>query len=428
VPNDEGTQESSARLYYEDSYLTRFKSQVTEVCETDSQWHVVLKETAFYPTSGGQPHDTGILANFPVSDVFVDESGRVVHVIDKTAEAQQTLPFSRDDVIWGEIDWDRRFHHMQHHTGQHILSRCFERQLDVDTIGFHLGSQDVTIDVDTPALSEETLRAIEAAANEVIFGNLAVTAQSVQLEDLPQFKLRQPPKVKENVRIVSIQDFDENPCGGTHVKSTAEVGLLKVIKVERMRKNLRIHFLCGKRAVEDYRQRFQILDYASRLLSCGASDLVETVAGLAQQTKDCRRREQQLLADVRVYRASQYAAQATVSGNYAYCLKVVPQNEMDNPSELKGLVVTTLQQLEQAHPNSCVAMAFVQGERLHLAVATSSASGHHAGELVQGVLQKFGGKGGGAMNFAQGSAPCDIQEIADAVLKLVEETVSGKDG
>src|SRR5258706_5296458 len=227
----------TVRRYYADSYTSAFTARVVEATRVGEHPAARLDETFFYPTSGGQPHDTGSLAGSRVLDVTVREhDGELLHLLD--APAAPGPAESR-------IDWPRRFDHMQQHTGQHILSQAFVRVAEAPTIGFHLGVETVSIDLGIPALGDAGLADAEAMANDVVQRNAAIRAWFPAAEEIPALALRKTPDVDGPLRVVAIGDFDLSACGGTHVASTGEIGLISALRTERLRSVARVEFISG---------------------------------------------------------------------------------------------------------------------------------------------------------------------------------------
>ena len=280
------------RLYYTDAYCTRFLARVTERVTWDGRPAVVLDRTAFYPTSGGQPADRGVLGGVAVVDVQVRQDDAVVHVL------ESPLPEDGKEVE-GEIDWPRRFDHMQQHTGQHVLSAAFERMLDADTVGFHLGTDVSTIDLNVPRLAPETATSVEGLVNQVLWEDHPVSARFVDSDELATLPLRRPPAVDGPVRVVEIGDFDVNPCGGTHVARTGEIGLVRVARLDYRGDETRVEFLCGSRALRDYRAKSAVVNQLATRLTVGYWELdqaVERLQGEAKQLRsDLRRAHEGLL-------------------------------------------------------------------------------------------------------------------------------------
>ncbi|MCM3537953.1 alanyl-tRNA editing protein [Priestia endophytica] len=210
-------------------------------------FYIILEETAFYPTGGGQPHDIGTLNGIKV--LTVEElDGEIRHY------TERTLPDSDDKVV-GVIDWERRFDYMQQHTGQHILSAAFAQLYDISTVGFHLGKDIVTIDLNISELTEEMISKAEKLANDIIIENRPIVTKWIEYDDLVNYPIRKTPSVKENIRLVIIDEFDYNGCGGTHPNTTGEVGAIKVLNWERQRKKIRLYFICGNRVMTQFDQK-----------------------------------------------------------------------------------------------------------------------------------------------------------------------------
>ncbi|MBC7224597.1 MAG: alanyl-tRNA editing protein, partial [Anaerolineae bacterium] len=250
----------TTRLYYDDPYLTEFTARVVERLEWDGHPAVVLDRTAFYPTSGGQPHDTGRLQDVRVVGVEEDPEGRVVHLLERPLQA---------DEVRGQVDWARRFDHMQQHTGQHILSQACWRTLRAETVGFHLGEEAATIDLDVPDLDLAALERAEVLANDIVCQDLPVHTAFLTDDEAATLPLRKPPAVHGKIRVVQVEGFDASACGGTHVRRTGEVGPIAVVRVEHRGRESRVHFLCGHRATQDHRQRIRITSGLMAALTVG---------------------------------------------------------------------------------------------------------------------------------------------------------------
>ncbi|MGQ9666587.1 MAG: alanyl-tRNA editing protein, partial [Anaerolineae bacterium] len=274
----------TVKLYYENPYLAEFEAQVVRRLEVDGRPAVVLGRTAFYPTGGGQPHDTGWLNDVPVLDVQLEEdSGEVVHVLAGRLDAQTVL---------GRLDWERRHDHMQQHTGQHILSEAFVRVSGAQTISFHLGEEASTIDLDRAPISMEELRSVEDLANRIVFENRPVMARFLTPEETAQVPFRKPPAVSGSVRLVEVAGFDWSACGGTHCRSTGEVGLIHIAGVERRGNETRATFLCGRRALEDYRRKEAVLYAVSSFLTTGWPALPDIIRKTDEERRTAQRQLQ----------------------------------------------------------------------------------------------------------------------------------------
>jgi len=267
--------------YYADSYTARFEARVVETGSPDAAPSAVLDETFFYPTSGGQPHDTGSIGSAAVRNVEIREAdGAIVHHLD--------MPLPEGPVA-ASLDWPRRLDHMQQHTGQHILSQAFLRQAGAPTIGFHLGQEMVSIDLETSRMGDSTIADAEALANDVVSRNLPVRAWFPDEAELAALALRKTPDVRGALRVVGIGDFDFSACGGTHLAATGEIGLISVLRTERLTRGVRVEFLAGGRARADYARKHALVRELSTSLTCSPSELGASVARLSSALIDARR-------------------------------------------------------------------------------------------------------------------------------------------
>ncbi len=387
------------RLYYTEPYCGRFSARVVERLVWDGHVAVVLDRTAFYPTSGGQPADRGTLGGVEVLDVALREDGAIVHVL------AQALP---EDQVEGVLDWPRRFDHMQQHSGQHVLSAAFEKQLDADTVGFHLGAEVSTVDVAVAHLAPTAAAQVEELANQVVWEDRPVSARFVSPTELGTLPLRRAPTVTGPVRIVDIAGFDVNPCGGTHVAHTGEIGLIKIVRLDYRGDETRVEFLCGGRALHDYRVKNALVGQLSSLLTVGHRELEQAVQRLQSEARqlqqELRRARKQLLRS----EAAELAETAVSHGPYRLAWRALAQRD---PDEVRALAQDLAQRF------GVVALLAGVGERTHLCFARAEGEGPDVAALLQEACAQLGGKGGGQPHIAQGSAP--VTEIArvEAVLQ-----------
>ncbi|HIE39494.1 MAG TPA: alanyl-tRNA editing protein [Anaerolineales bacterium] len=393
---------ASERLYYADPYLTRFEARVVERLTWRDHPAVVLDRTAFYPTSGGQPSDRGALCDVPVIDVEVLEpDGAVVHLLD--------APLPTDRVV-GEVDWDRRFDHMQQHTGQHLLSAACEQLLDADTVSFHLGAEMCTIDLNVARIPLEKMEPVEELVNRVIWEDRPVAARFVAPERLADLPLRRPPSIEGPVRLVEVEGFDLNPCGGTHVARTGEIGLLKVIRLDYRGAETRVEFICGGRALRDYRRKNRTVLGLAAALTVGYWELEGAVARLQQDLKAARRELRAARERALEEEAIRLAQEAVSSGSLRVVCRVW---EGRAPAELRALAQGVV-----AHPGA-VALLASTGERVQLCVACSEGMEADAAAILHAVCAELGGKGGGTSRLAQGSAPAANRSRVEDVLRTI---------
>jgi len=386
------------RLYYADPYQTTFQARVVERLTVAGNPAVVLNRTCFYPESGGQPGDQGSLNGIRVLNTLEREEDKaVLHVL--------TSPLP-DEAVTGHVDWKRRFDHMQQHTGQHILSQAFQRILGAETVGFHLGAEVTTIDLAIEGLSSEQASQVEEEANQVIYEDRPVICRFVSQEELPSLPLRKPPKVTGIIRIVEVENYDWSPCGGTHVRRTGEVGIIVLRKWERRGNTIRLDFLCGRRALADYRWKNAAVNRLAAGLSIKDRELVETVERLLAEAGETRR--QLGLAKERLldYEAAELLA-ATPGPPH-----VVRQSWRDRPVE----EVRRLAQRVTERPGAVALFGVVTGDKANLIFARSNDQSIDMSAVLKTVIPLIGGKGGGTPSLAQGGGS-EISGLEEALAR-----------
>ncbi|MGE0552959.1 MAG: DHHA1 domain-containing protein [Gemmatimonadales bacterium] len=391
----------SARSYYFDSYLTRFESTVEEAGELDDGPYVVLERSAFYPTSGGQPFDRGTLNGVAVSDVFVRESdGKVIHRL--------ATPVARGETVVGEIDWPRRLDHMQQHTGQHVLSQAFIQVKDAATIGFHLGEDYVSIDLDAPELADRDAERAFAIANDVVTRDVAVTAWFPTPDELATLPLRKTPEVEGALRVVRIGDFDYSACGGTHVARTGELGLIHHLRTERIKRGSRVAFLVGGRARADYATKHAITQRLAAELTCSVVELPEAVGRLKDELQAARREIGRYKAEALTREAAELHARAEDLDGRAL---VVAAFESRPAEELRALV------LDLTGRDSVVALVGSGGAKTQLVFGRSESLELDLRPALKAALDAVGGGKGGGTRIVQGggSQPATLAEVAEAL-------------
>jgi alanyl-tRNA synthetase len=380
------------RLYYYDSYLTEFQAHVVDT--SADRKRIYLDRTAFYPTSGGQPFDLGKLGGIPITEI-VDEEDRIAHLLSGPLLGTEALC---------EVDWDRRFDHMQQHTGQHLLSAVFVETLNVPTVSFHLGSEFATIDLGCPSLDGKQLQAVEERANDIVFENRPV---SVSFQDSSEeLGLRKRSERGGVLRIVSIEDLDRSACGGTHVQATGEIGPILMRKQERVRGNVRIEFLCGTRAVRRARADYEALSRIAGVFSAALDETPDLVAAQFEKAQEVEKARRRLSAEL---------AGAKGRENYS---QTAPGPDGTRRSVRRVLSISEDLRIEAqsftAGPQSVVLVLAQDPPAILL--AASKDSGWNAGAWLKSELAKAGGRGGGSPAMAQGSVPSNdaLEQIAQA--------------
>ncbi|MBX0326207.1 alanyl-tRNA editing protein [Oscillochloris sp. ZM17-4] len=387
------------RLYYADSYLARFTATVLAHGAVGGRAAVALDRSVFYPEGGGQPADYGTLGGIAIADVQA-EGGVVWHALAR-AEDLAALPLGAR--VEGAIDWPRRLDHMQQHCGQHLLTAAFIAACGLATTSFHLGDDSVTIDLDAPGLTEAQARAAEDLANAVIWDDLPVTARFVTPEELASLPLRKPPSVAENVRVVSIADFDHSACGGTHPRSAGGVGAIRVIRWGRQRGGVRVEFACGGRALAAFRRLSAAAGGAAAALSVGADELPAAVERLQVALRAAQKELEQAQSALDAADAEARYAVAEPHGAARLVRAALP-----------GLSVERLRRVAQAIAGRSggVAILGAPGERAQLVVACAADSGRDARQILQAGLPLLDGRGGGGPTLAQGGGPRSEQIAA----------------
>jgi alanyl-tRNA synthetase len=381
------------RLYYVDADIRAFDARVLACEAADGRFHVRLDCTAFYPTSGGQPFDTGRLGDARVVDVIDDDGGDVVHVV--------TSPFAVGEAVRGEIDWDRRTDHRQQHTGQHILSAVLDGHFRAPTVSFHLGTDTCTIDV-SRELASEALAAAESQANQVVWQDLPVEVRIVPAEQAAALPLRKPTGRTGDVRLVAVGDVDLSACGGTHVTSTGRIGIIALTGWEKFKGGTRISFVCGGRALASHRRFRDAATAIGRHLSAGIDDIAPAVGRLQQELRACQKDVSALQRDRAIQRAEEWRAQAETIGPHLVVLRTDPASD-----------AATLKALAQAIASApgLVVVIAGGGTPAPFVVARSADVALDAAALVRAVTAALGGRGGGRSELAQGGASAAPDEI-----------------
>ncbi|MFN7993618.1 MAG: alanyl-tRNA editing protein [Bryobacteraceae bacterium] len=368
------------RLYYTDSYLRDFSANVIE--SADDGRRIYLDRTAFYPTSGGQPHDTGEIAGVRVIKVE-DEEDRVAHVT--------AAPVSGE--VQCRLDWARRLDHMQQHSGQHLLSAVLER-LGLSTISFHLGEDISTIDLEATKVQSAALQEGERLANAAVCENLPI---EVSFEDAETVQaLRKPSERSGTLRVVTIEGLDRSACGGTHVRRTGEIGPILLRRVEKVRNTTRVEFLCGARAIQRARADYDALARAAQLFSGALDDVPSLVASQLEAARTAEKGRQKLAAELAQYHARELYRTALPGDDGVR--RLTRREAAGNLEDLRAMA-----QNFTAQPKAMFIAALDEPPAVLL--ATSADSGVDAGKVLKAALTAAGGRGGGNARLAQGSVP-----------------------
>lgn len=381
------------RLYYTDAYLRSFDARIVDRASDGRT--VYLDRTAFYPTSGGQPFDTGTLAGLAVTDV-VDEGDRIAHVL--------ASPASTIETVHGEIDWTRRFDHMQQHTGQHLLSAIFADTYKLETVSVHFGAESSTLDLDTESLAQNTLLAAERLANIAVAEPRAVT---VSFEDAATATgLRKPPPREGELRVVSIDALDRSACGGTHVRSTAEIGAILLRRTERVRKATRVEFICGLRAVRAARTDYELISALALSLGVAPVELIAKTQAQGEELRAAQAARREAASQLDGYRARELydATPPDMAGHR----RVVVHRDAGSVDELRSLAQAVV---GIGHARF---IGTLEAPPTIVFATSNSPGGVDAGAVLKTQLAHHGGRGGGNARIAQGTVP--TREALDAVV------------
>lgn len=389
----------SARLYNNDPYLKEFEASILEVLPFEDKFGIVLDKTAFYPEGGGQPSDTGYLNELFVMQV-IEKDGKILHIVD-------TNPLTKE--VTGCINWERRFDYMQQHTGQHILSACFEELFKGHTDSFHMGKDIVSIEINIDTFSADDAVKIENVANNIIYNNLPVTARVVSNEELQSIPLRKMPKVTENIRIIEVKNFDYSPCGGTHVSATGEVGIIKIKSWEKCKGGIRFIFVCGYRALRDYSLQNSIIRAVCEKLSVKDSDIVDAVNKTLSDLKSTEKQLSTVTQELIKSEADNIIREYPMIDGKRIVSKIYESRSIND-------VKLLAQYLTQA-PGT-VALLACRNESAQVIFSRSEDLNIDMNALFKSALHIIGGKGGGNVRTAQGggSRVDGLEEFLDSAL------------
>ncbi len=384
-------------LYYQDATISEFQATVVKTGSDEDRSYIVLDNTAFYPTGGGQPHDTGWISDIEIIDVEkVDEEIRHYTTADVSNISGE---------ISAKLNWTRRFDHMQQHTGQHILTAAFVELFDFATTSFHLGTELVTIDLNVSDVTDAQLAAAEQRANEIILENRPVETKWVTKDELAHYNLRKDVKVDEDIRLVIIPDFDYNGCGGTHPTSTGQVGLVKILATEKMKQQIRVHFVCGKRVLDQLAMRKNVLSDVARQLSAPeeqAADAMRKFATAAKQTEKSLKEAQDALLQ---FEAKELASEAVAARTF----------ENRSIQDLQKLARFITEHNEQA----IALLVATNDDKLQFVAARGKAQTTSMKTISTATLPLINGKGGGNDALVQGGGEKSI--TADALLQAMKD-------
>ena len=393
---------ATERLYYNDSHLIEFEARVTDKTERVSGWTAVtLDRTAFYPTGGGQPSDTGTLNGLRVVECVDDDSENVLHMIQGRAPEVGA-------AVTGMIDWPRRLDHIQQHTGQHIFSQAFISLFKAPTRGFRVLDQSCEIDVELMNPTDAAIdRAVELT-NNVIWEDRAITIKTVGADEAANLPLRKEPSRKGPLRVIEIEGFDLTPCGGTHAFRTGEVGMIAVRSWERAKGLTRIEFLAGGRALADYRRANKTARSVAALFSSARDDAAKLAARLVDENKELHRRVRGL--DEIAARVEADELRRDVSLTVGEGLRIINKVFDNRDAEsLKRLALALI-----AHPKTIALLGSHDKDAARLVFAKSADAPGDMNALMRSACETLDGRGGGKLDLAQGGGR-NINKLGEAI-------------
>jgi alanyl-tRNA synthetase len=393
---------SSERLYYTDPYLVEFDAVVRDVLRHDDKWKVTLDRTAFYPTSGGQPFDTGTLGDATVEDVFDQDDGTIGHLVDRE------LPMN--SRVRGHVDWRRRFDHMQQHTGQHLLSAAFEHETGAKTVSFHLGTTASTIDLGKELQADQIAR-VEDVVNGVLWEDREVCVRFVTAHEAAKLPLRKEPAREGELRIIEIKDYDLSACGGTHVRRTGAIGVIAISAFERFKGGLRVEFVCGGRALRAYRSLKNSVTGSVRLLSVLPDELPSAIEKLQIAGRIQQKSQEGLYERLAAHEAASLAASGQKIGAANVVTAAVSGWDANGLKKLAASIV--------ARPATIAVLLTTESPALAV-VARSQDLSLDTGAVLKALIDQFGGRGGGKGAMAQGGGLTgESHAIVDAARAII---------
>ena len=397
------------KLYFTDSDLLEFPATVVAVQAAEQADHIILDRTAFYPTGGGQPYDTGRLGEARVLDVFEDETGLIHHVVEPRGT------FTPGQTVQGSIDRARRLDHLQQHSGQHLLSQAFVQACGAETRSFHLGARTSTIDIEMQSPSDAQMRAAEEVANAIVFEDRPMRVHLVSEDEARRLPLRKEAAVEGTIRIIEIADFDWSPCGGTHAKRTGQIGLIAIKGFERAKKMTRVEFVCGQRALDEYRTIQKTAMAVAQLFSAERDATPELVARALQETRSLKKRIRELMEIAARVEAAEMLAGAPQVGNFKLVRATFDGRDLE---EVRGLAAKII----EAEP-AVALLGTKEATAARLIFARSEALDHNMGQLLAAACQMLGGRGGGRPELAQGGGP-DAARLEAAIDLAAEKLLA----
>ena len=400
-------------LYLQDPQKLEFKSNVVQILNLqDGNLGVILDQTYFYPTGGGQNHDTGSLGKAKVIDVIKDEERHaVIHVLDRE------IP---QGPVKASIDRERRFRHMQHHTAQHLLTQCIERLFDLETVSAHInGYSTSTIDIPPCQLTREDLNKADVLANQIIYENRRVKSYFVSPDELDHIPLRKQPQVSEEIRIVEIESFDYSACGATHCLNTGTIGMIKILKTENQNQKTRLHFIAGIRALEEFQNIHEITSTLANHFSTHSQELVGTITQQSMQLRKAEKEIESLRNKQLQYEILELIQSCERVGDIC----ILFSNYENRPIKEIRMMANEAKN----HHNLIAVFTSHEGDKVGVVVTCGMETNINASELIRTILGSIDGRGGGDQQIAQGGGTINQEQFQsfNEEIKVVVDQVVG---
>lgn len=394
------------RLYLDNPYLREIDSRIVDKIYKDGKYYIKLNRTIFYPhLSGGQPGDKGTINGVQVLEVYEEDSD-IIHVTKENIYS--------DKVILN-IDWENRFDNMQQHTGQHLLSAAFYKLYNGETVGFHIGKDYVYIDITLPDLSEDDSEKVEIYTNRIIFSNFEIKSYYIEKNDINKLPIRKQPTVNSNIRIVEIDNIDFSPCAGTHLRNTGEIGLIKIRKWEKYKGNIRIEFVCGNRALFDYRWKSKMIKDISLLLSSKDTDVLEKVKILYNQKEDLEKNNRNIQEELLRYKGEDLLKNAIKIDGISFVTKIFDDRDLKTINKIS------------VHLNNIEKSIQIYGSKYEnkgqFLISVSKDLNINLKDIFKEVSEEFEIKGGGSPQTIQGG--CSLDDL-DSLLNIFFENIKNK--
>lgn len=390
------------KIYLENPYLREIDSRIIDKIYKDGKYYIKLNRTIFYPhLSGGQPGDKGTINGVQVLEVYEEESD-IIHVVKENIHS--------DKVILN-IDWENRLDNMQQHTGQHLLSAAFYKLYNGETVGFHIGQDYVYIDVTLPELLEDEAEKIEIYANRIISSNFEIKSYYIEKNDISKIPVRKQPTVNSNIRIVEIDNIDFSPCAGTHLRSTGEIGLVKIRKWEKYKGNVRIEFVCGNRALFDYRWKNKAIRDIGLLLSSKDTDVFHKVQLLFHQKEELEKKNKDLKEELLKYKGEELLMNSVKINGTSFVAKIFDDIDLKEINAISNYLVNSKSNLVQIYGSS-------YENKGQFLVSITKDLKINLKEVFKEVSNEFEIKGGGSPHIIQGG--CSLKDLDKLLNRFLE--------